>query len=240
MDIHSLSSYKLDGLEATFTDIVFRERGRDPWPSFFSASRPGRNCFARGARMVLDGYSKNWSAIAFVLAQDGPSDPNHTDIVALVRLHVRLYVLSRHQSHFMPLRSQSPPQKMRSVARFHADPLHLQIRGEIQQLRARTPLLYDDLPALIQAHEMKYGLTQIDPQRQEFHEMPPCPALCNFQSPAADRPINWRFGLSASKSPSSIGRPIGSRQAVYGSAFVASRNGSSSARMPLGRTACQD
>jgi hypothetical protein len=33
MDVRSLSSYKLDGLEWTFTDIRFRERGRDPWPS---------------------------------------------------------------------------------------------------------------------------------------------------------------------------------------------------------------
>ena len=33
MDIRSLSSYKLDGLEWTFTDIRFRERGRDPLPS---------------------------------------------------------------------------------------------------------------------------------------------------------------------------------------------------------------
>jgi len=37
--------HKLDGLEATFTDIGFRKRGRDPLPSLFSASRPGRNSF---------------------------------------------------------------------------------------------------------------------------------------------------------------------------------------------------
>src|SRR4029077_2719084 len=33
MDIRSLSSYKLDGLQETFTDIRFPEHGRDPLPS---------------------------------------------------------------------------------------------------------------------------------------------------------------------------------------------------------------
>jgi len=32
--------YKLDGLESTFSGIGFRERGRDPLPSLFSAPRP--------------------------------------------------------------------------------------------------------------------------------------------------------------------------------------------------------
>src|ERR1700686_1958761 len=37
--------HKLGGLEDTFSDIGFRKRGRDPLPSLFSASRPGRNFF---------------------------------------------------------------------------------------------------------------------------------------------------------------------------------------------------
>src|ERR1700737_14202 len=46
MDIRSLSSHKLDGLVRTFSEIGFGERGRDPLPSLFSASRPGRNSFS--------------------------------------------------------------------------------------------------------------------------------------------------------------------------------------------------
>src|SRR5882672_12631110 len=96
------------------------------------------------------------------------------------RLHIRLDVLSQHQAHVMPLCSQSSPEKGRSTASFHADQLRLHIRGEGQQLRARTSFPYHDLPIRIQAHEMKHGLTQINPQRVDFHEMPPGPALYNF------------------------------------------------------------
>jgi hypothetical protein len=82
---------------------------------------------------------------------------------------------------------------MRSAAGFHADHLHLQVRGESQQLRAGTSLPYHHLAIFIQAHQMKHGLTQIDPQRVDFHEMPPDSALYNFQSSAADHPINRLF-----------------------------------------------
>jgi len=51
-------------------------------------------------------------------------------VVTLVRLHVGLHVLRRHQSHFMTLFAQRPSQKMSSTASFHANQLHLQIRGE--------------------------------------------------------------------------------------------------------------
>ena len=76
MDVRSLPSYKLDGLAWTFSEIRFRERGRDPWPSVFSASRPDKNGFALRARVVLGGFGKNGRAIGFVLAQDGPGDSN--------------------------------------------------------------------------------------------------------------------------------------------------------------------
>jgi hypothetical protein len=80
---------------------------------------------------------------------------------------------------------------MRPTAGFHADELHLQIRSESQQLRARTSFPNHDLSALIQTHEMNHGLAQINSQHMDFHEMPPAPALYNFQSSAADHPINW-------------------------------------------------
>src|ERR1700688_596671 len=113
------------------------------------------------------------------------------DVVALVRFNVGLHVLGRHQTHFVPLRSQSPPEEVRPTTRLHADQLHLQIRGEGQQLRARTSLPYYHLPTGIQTNQMKHGLTQINTQSVDFHEMPPCPALYNFYRSAADHPINW-------------------------------------------------
>jgi hypothetical protein len=58
------------------------------------------------------------------------------DLIALVRLHIRLHVLSRHQAHVVPLRSQSLPQEMCSTAGFHAGQVHLQIPGEGEQLCA--------------------------------------------------------------------------------------------------------
>jgi hypothetical protein len=58
--------------------------------------------------------------------------------------------------------------------------MHLHVRHEGQQLRTGTSLSYYHLPALIQTHEMKYGLAQINTQREDFHEMPPGPALYNF------------------------------------------------------------
>ena len=61
-------------------------------------------------------------------------------VVTLVRLHVGLHVLRRHQSHFMTLCAQRPSQKVSSTADLHANQLHLQIRGEGQQLGARTSL----------------------------------------------------------------------------------------------------
>ncbi len=39
--------YKLDGLEATFTGIRFRERGRDPLPSFFSPANRTKKSFLK-------------------------------------------------------------------------------------------------------------------------------------------------------------------------------------------------
>jgi hypothetical protein len=69
---------------------------------------------------------------------------------------------------------------MCSAAGFHADELHLQISSESQQLRARTSFPNHHLPALIQTHEMKHGLAQINAQRVNFYEMAPGPALYNF------------------------------------------------------------
>jgi len=58
------------------------------------------------------------------------------DVVVLVRLYVRLYVLGRHQPNFMTLLAQSATQEVRACAGFHAHQPHAQISGEAQQLRA--------------------------------------------------------------------------------------------------------
>src|SRR5580692_1391622 len=93
---------------------------------------------------------------------------------------------------------------MSSTARFHADQLHLHIRRKSQQLRTRTTLAHYHLPTLIQTHQMKYGLTQINAQREDFHEMPPCPALYNFHRAAADHPINWPALRTTPPAPSAF------------------------------------
>src|SRR6202167_837870 len=80
-------------------------------------------------------------------------------VVTLVRLHVGLHVLRRHQPHFMTLFAQRPPQKVGSTAGLHANQLHLQIRGEGQQLGARTSLADDHPASGIQSHQMKARLT---------------------------------------------------------------------------------
>jgi hypothetical protein len=61
-------------------------------------------------------------------------------VIALVGLHEGLHVLSRHQSHFMTLFAQRPPQKVRSTTGLHPNQLHFQVRGECQPWPARTSL----------------------------------------------------------------------------------------------------
>jgi hypothetical protein len=60
--------------------------------------------------------------------------------VTLVGLHRRLPVLRRQQAHLVPWLAESPPEKVRSTAGLHANQIHLQIRGEGQQLGTRTSL----------------------------------------------------------------------------------------------------
>jgi hypothetical protein len=80
------------------------------------------------------------------------------DVVALVGLHIGLDVLGRHQPHFVPLLAQSPPEEVSATAGFHADHLHLHIRGEGQYLPAGTALADHHVAVAVQAYEMKYVL----------------------------------------------------------------------------------
>jgi len=59
-----------------------------------------------------------------------PPDGFSVNVVALIRLHVRLDILRRHQPHLVTLLSQSPPWKVRPSTGFHANQLDLQTRRE--------------------------------------------------------------------------------------------------------------
>jgi hypothetical protein len=62
------------------------------------------------------------------------------DVVVLVRLHVRLHILCRHQAHIMALFPQSAAEKMRSSAGLHTDQALRKVRGKAQQLSSRALL----------------------------------------------------------------------------------------------------
>jgi hypothetical protein len=67
--------HKLDGLEATFSDIGFRERGRDPLPSLFSASRPGRNSFSLKRDFKLSPQEPERDSVRSCIRPPRPCEP---------------------------------------------------------------------------------------------------------------------------------------------------------------------
>src|SRR5271156_1876806 len=67
---------------------------------------------------------------------DGFGNRFGVDKVALIRLYVGFHVLSRDDTHLMPLFSECSSQKMSPGTRFHADEIDLNIRGKLQQLCA--------------------------------------------------------------------------------------------------------
>src|ERR1700688_4358591 len=67
--------HKLDGLEATFSDIGFRKRGRDPLPSLFSASRPGRNSFLLNRDFKLSPQKREGDSVRFYTRPPKPCEP---------------------------------------------------------------------------------------------------------------------------------------------------------------------
>src|SRR5437660_112108 len=87
------------------------------------------------------------------------------DVVALVGLYIGLDVLSWHQSYVVPLSSQGSPKEMRSTTSLHPDYLDAHVCGVRQQLRSRTPFANDDVPARIEAHQVKHCLAQINANR---------------------------------------------------------------------------
>src|SRR6516162_104375 len=91
------------------------------------------------------------------------------DVVVLVCLHVRLDVLRRHQTHFMTLLAQRPAKKMSPAAGFHANQPYMQIRGEVQQLLARTFLPHHRLANRVDAYQVKYRLPKINANRVNLH-----------------------------------------------------------------------
>src|SRR6516225_8657186 len=95
------------------------------------------------------------------------------DVVVLVRLHVRLHILGRHQAHVMPLFSQSAAEKMRSSAGLHADQACAKVRCKAQQLRPRALLANYDCTPCVQTYKVKDRLPKIDTNGANLHGTPP-------------------------------------------------------------------
>ena len=72
------------------------------------------------------------------------------NVVALVRLYVRLHVLGWHQTYIVTLSSQGSPEEMGTTASFHPDYVNTPVGGVRQQLCTRTPFANDDLSARIE------------------------------------------------------------------------------------------
>src|SRR3984893_786126 len=93
---------------------------------------------------------------------DSLSDRLGIDVVALVRFHVRLYILRRNQSHLVSLFPQCSAKKMRASAGFHANQPDGYVGSEAQQLCARELLAHHDLAVQVEPDQMKDCLTKIN------------------------------------------------------------------------------
>src|SRR5580704_16832279 len=76
------------------------------------------------------------------------------DVVVLVRLHVRLHILRRHQPYIMPLFPQSTAEKMRSSAGLHADQALMKVRCKAQQLNPRALFAYNNFTPCVDAYKV--------------------------------------------------------------------------------------
>ena len=81
------------------------------------------------------------------------------DVVVLVRLHVWLHILCRHQAHIVPLFPQSTAQKMRPSAGLHADQALAQVRGKAKQLSPRAFLDNHNFTPCVHACKVKDSLS---------------------------------------------------------------------------------
>ncbi len=90
------------------------------------------------------------------------SDGLGIDVVALVRLHVRLYILRRNQSHLMSLFPQCSAKKMCTSAGFHANQSDAYVGGEAQQLATRKLLAHYGLANHVKPDQVKHCLTKIN------------------------------------------------------------------------------
>src|ERR1700675_3478431 len=108
---------------------------------------------------------------------DSLSDRLRIDVVALVRFHVRLYILRRNQSHLVSLFPQCSAKKMRTSAGFHANQPDVYVGSEAQQLCARELLAHHDLAVQVEPDQMKDCLTKINADGVQFHGRPPPPLI---------------------------------------------------------------
>ncbi len=91
------------------------------------------------------------------------------DEVALVRLHVRLHVLSRDDPHLMTLYPECSSQEMSSGTCLHADQVGLSVRRKLQQLSAGTLPAHNDFAPQVQANQVKDRLAEINADRVYLH-----------------------------------------------------------------------
>src|ERR1035441_8570781 len=95
------------------------------------------------------------------------------DVIVLVRLHVRLHILCRHQARIMPLFPQSAAQKMRSSAGLHADQALAKVRCETKKLKTRALFANYNFTTCGDADKMKDRLPKIDTDCADIHGTPP-------------------------------------------------------------------
>src|ERR1700741_5210933 len=95
------------------------------------------------------------------------------DVVLLIRLHVWLHILCRHQAHVMPLFAQSTTEKMRSSTSLHADQACAKVRCEAQQLSPRALFANYNFTSCVHTHQVKDRLPQIDTNGANLHGAPP-------------------------------------------------------------------
>jgi hypothetical protein len=91
------------------------------------------------------------------------------EVVVLVRLHERPHLLRPHEPHVVALSGELPPQMVRAARRLHADEARLEVHGEPQELQPRQLLPHYYLASSVDAHEVKDGLTEVDPDHAELH-----------------------------------------------------------------------
>jgi hypothetical protein len=90
--------------------------------------------------------------------------------ITLIRLHPRLDVLRRNQSHRMPQLLQLAPPIVGAATGFQADERRRAVRKPWEHPFARQPTTIDQLPRLVFHVHFKYVLRNVDAHRGTLHD----------------------------------------------------------------------